>query len=226
MQLPPTIVERVRANPPVKGELGAAFRLLGVAVVATFVIDGRSHARIRAAAQQPPESTGSAVVSYTSETALDGPSQRHPARVVRRIPALRSSRFGPPADARAICARARPRAGHHARRANGEPALAAEPSLAALPRRRFPVAVRGDPRRPVPGAVTHAAAGITIAVIDTGADLAAPDLAAKAPLSLQRPARERTAVTDPNGHGTFVASLAAGSSSNGDGIAGISGDAR
>ena len=34
------------------------------------------------------------------------------------------------------------------------------------------------------------------------------------------------AVSDPNGHGTFVASLAAGSSSNGDGIAGSSGDAR
>jgi subtilisin family serine protease len=37
---------------------------------------------------------------------------------------------------------------------------------------------------------------------------------------------QSAAVPDPNGHGTFVASLAAGSSSNGDGIAGGSGDAR
>ena len=33
-------------------------------------------------------------------------------------------------------------------------------------------------------------------------------------------------MTDLNGHGTFVASLAAGSSSNGDGIVGSSGEAR
>ena len=73
--------------------------------------------------------------------------------------------------------------------------------------------------------MAHATAGITIAVIDTGADLAAPDLAAKTPLSYNVRALG-AAVSDPNGHGTFVASLAAGSSSNGDGIAGSSGDAR
>jgi subtilisin family serine protease len=61
-------------------------------------------------------------------------------------------------------------------------------------------------------------------VIDTGADLAAPDLAAKSPLSYSVRTKS-AAVTDLNGHGTFVASLAAGSSSNGDGIAGGSGDA-
>ena len=33
----------------------------------------------------------------------------------------------------------------------------------------------------VPAAVAQAAAGFTIAVIDTGADLGAPDLSAKAP---------------------------------------------
>jgi subtilisin family serine protease len=60
---------------------------------------------------------------------------------------------------------------------------------------------------------------------DTGADLAAPDLAAKAPVTYSVRTRS-TAVSDSNGHGTFVASLAAGSSSNGDGIAGSSGDAR
>jgi subtilisin family serine protease len=39
--------------------------------------------------------------------------------------------------------------------------------------------------------------------------------------------RSRTAdVSDRNGHGTFVAALAAGSASNGDGIAGVAADAR
>ena len=65
----------------------------------------------------------------------------------------------------------------------------------------------------------------TIAVIDTGADLGAPDIAAKAPLACNT--RTGTAdVRDANGHGTFVASLAAGSVTNGDGIAGAGGDAQ
>ena len=67
--------------------------------------------------------------------------------------------------------------------------------------------------------MAQAAAGITIAVIDTGADLTAPDLSAKAP----RTYSVRTGqpdVPDTNGHGTFVAALAAGSTTNGDGIAG------
>jgi subtilisin family serine protease len=77
----------------------------------------------------------------------------------------------------------------------------------------------------VPGSVLRAAAAVTIAVIDTGADLRAPDLAAKAP----RTHNVRTGganVRDVLGHGTFVASLAAGSVTNGEGIAGFGGDAR
>src|SRR6185503_12092138 len=63
------------------------------------------------------------------------------------------------------------------------------------------------------------------AVIDTGADVTAPDLGAKAPLTYS--IRSRSAdVADANGHGTFVAALAAGSSTNGDGIAGVGGEAR
>jgi subtilisin family serine protease len=66
---------------------------------------------------------------------------------------------------------------------------------------------------------------VTIAVIDTGADVTAPDLGAKAPLTYS--VRSRAAdVADANGHGTFVAALAAGSSTNGDGIAGVGGEAK
>jgi subtilisin family serine protease len=77
----------------------------------------------------------------------------------------------------------------------------------------------------VPDWVLRAAAGITIAVVDTGADLAAPDLAAKTPGAFN--VRTGTAnIRDTNGHGTFVAALAAGSVTNGEGISGFGGDAK
>jgi subtilisin family serine protease len=71
----------------------------------------------------------------------------------------------------------------------------------------------------------HAASAITIAVIDTGADVSAPDLAAKAPTTWS--VRDNSSdVTDYYGHGTFVSSLAAGSTTNGEGVAGFGGDAK
>jgi subtilisin family serine protease len=77
----------------------------------------------------------------------------------------------------------------------------------------------------VPAWVQRAAAGITIAVVDTGADVTAPDLATKG-ATLHNVVTQGDDVTDTVGHGTFVASLAAGSVTNGDGIAGFGGDAR
>jgi subtilisin family serine protease len=73
--------------------------------------------------------------------------------------------------------------------------------------------------------VLRAASGITIAVIDTGADASAPDIADKHPVTYD--ARSRTSdVADTNGHGTFVAALAAGSVTGAGGITGFGGDAR
>jgi subtilisin family serine protease len=61
----------------------------------------------------------------------------------------------------------------------------------------------------VPASVLGATSNIRIAIIDTGADVAAPQVAANSPLT--HDARTGTnGVADPNGHGTFVASLAAG----------------
>jgi subtilisin family serine protease len=63
----------------------------------------------------------------------------------------------------------------------------------------------------VPEAVLRDAAAVTIAVVDTGADVTAPDLAARSPQTWNT--RTRTAdVRDVNGHGTFVASLVAAAS--------------
>jgi len=79
----------------------------------------------------------------------------------------------------------------------------------------------------VSDAVLRAAAQIKIAVVDTGCDVRQPDIVAKSPevYSVIHP-HARTDVRDYYGHGTFVASLAAGSVTNGDGIAGFGGDAR
>jgi subtilisin family serine protease len=77
----------------------------------------------------------------------------------------------------------------------------------------------------VPDAVLRAAAGVKIAVIDSGADLGAPDVADKHPATWSVLSRS-SAVRDTLGHGTFVSSLAAGSVENGVGISGFGGDAQ
>ena len=77
----------------------------------------------------------------------------------------------------------------------------------------------------VPAAVLEAAASIRIAVVDTGADLRAPVLAAKEPAGYDV-MTNRPGVSDPNGHGSFVASLAAGSVAAGNRMAGFGGQAR
>jgi subtilisin family serine protease len=69
------------------------------------------------------------------------------------------------------------------------------------------LAATGEDR--VPAQVLDAASSIRVAIVDTGADVAAPDIAARNPVT--HDARTgRAGVADPNGHGTFVASLAAG----------------
>jgi subtilisin family serine protease len=77
----------------------------------------------------------------------------------------------------------------------------------------------------VPDWALRAAAGVKIAVIDSGADLGAPDVADKHPTTWSVLSRS-AGVRDTLGHGTFVSSLAAGSVENGVGISGFGGDAR
>jgi len=60
----------------------------------------------------------------------------------------------------------------------------------------------------LPASVLHGAARIRLAVIDTGADLSAPGIAARHPATYDVRTGGRE-VHDLNGHGTFVASLAA-----------------
>ena len=104
---------------------------------------------------------------------------------------------------------------------------AAEPGLQAATAKGTPwewqfTAAREDR---VPDWVERAASSVTIAVVDTGADVSAPDIAAKNPTTYS-PRTGTAEVRDTVGHGTFVAALAAGSVTNGEGIAGFGGDAK
>ena len=76
----------------------------------------------------------------------------------------------------------------------------------------------------VPAAVIAAARDITIAVIDTGADLSDSDLAGRVAATYDVRSGGHV-VTDESGHGTFVASLITGSGVNGA-ITGFGGAAR
>lgn len=200
-------------------------RLTGLAALAVLVASGTALAAPDSG-EHAAWPQGTVVVTYASASALTSALARHPAPVVRRLPALRAVALKPSGDV-----------GHYAT------LLAAEPGIARVERaapRRMHVepafaktssgvaaqwqfsATHADQ---VPAAVAAAASAVTIAVIDTGADLQAPDIAAKAPHTYS--VRTRTAdVTDLNGHGTFVAALAAGSGSNGNGVAGVAGDAQ
>jgi subtilisin family serine protease len=165
-----------------------------------------------------------AVVGFESNAELAEALERFPgARIVRRLPHMKTVEVELPG---------------HAEELQGLPGIAyaheprlrtskVEPALAAVFRPGLPyewqyVATRVNE---VPEDVLRAASAMKIAVIDTGVDLTHPDIAAKSPETWDIVHR-RTNAQDRDGHGTFVSALAAGSSTNGDGIAGFGGDAQ
>src|SRR5215210_1543200 len=141
-----------------------------------------------------------AVVTYETGAALRRALRTYPARIVRRLPDVRSVEVRP-ADPKRFTAGVRGLSGIVS-------VETPEPRFAA-----------------VPDTVLRAAAGVKIAVIDTGADVTAPDLAAKSP-ETYNVFNGGADVRDLHGHGTFVASIAGGSVSNAEGIAGSGGDAQ
>ena len=167
------------------------------------------------------------VVGYSSQQALRQALAKFPARIVQRLPQLGAVSVDPEMhrDHFAAGVSALPGItfvnGLHARRFHSEPALVVL-FRPGLPYEWQYVATRTNE---VPDSVLRAAAGVKIAVIDTGADLRHPDLAAKSPETWDI-VRKRTDVRDLDGHGTFVSTLAAGSVSNDEGIAGFGGDAK
>ena len=167
------------------------------------------------------------VVGYESQAQLAAALERFPARVVRILPRLHAAEVEPAFDRDHFAAAVGSLDGisyvHglHMRTTKAEPALVAG-FRPGLPYEWQYVATRADQ---VPEEVLRAAAALKIAVVDTGADVRHPDLAAKAP-ETWNVLRHNTDVRDPEGHGTFVSTLAGGSVTNGEGIAGFGGDAQ
>jgi thermitase len=158
--------------------------------------------------------TRQVVVDYRSTEQL-AVLERSGARIVRTLPALHS----------AVVETSRPLAGP-------EPVLRRaltvdEPALAQTFQPGIAWEWQWDAARmeEVPDWVLRAASGVTVAVIDSGADLHAPDLADKSPATWSVLSRSHK-VRDRLGHGTFVASLATGSVVNGVGVSGFGGDAK
>src|SRR5581483_225492 len=170
---------------------------------------------------------GDVVVGYRAASDLRAALAGRPARIVRRLPQLRAVELRPARDPAGFSASLRGAPGI----AYAEPLVPrsreTEPALvkASVPGGSYEWQFAATHEDLVPASVSQAASAITIAVVDTGADLSAPDLAAKTPTAYSV-ITSTGDVTDGNGHGTFVAALAAGSPSNGDGIAGFGGEAR
>jgi serine protease len=165
------------------------------------------------------------VVGYRTQAELAVALRGLPVRIVRKVPALRVAELATRVPAATLAARLASRPGIvyaqplAARRHQAE--LGGSAASAASLQWSF-VATREDS---VPDWVLRAASSVTIAIVDTGADLSAPDLAAKAPSVFDVLAHGGD-VRDLNGHGTFVASIAAGSVADGSGVSGFGGDAK
>ena len=178
------------------------------------------------ASAAPSPQAGTAVVTYESSSALRRALRRYPARIVRRLPDVRSVEVRP-ADPRSFAAGVARLSGIAAVETPEPRFSASEPALTAMYSAGVPYQWQYTATRAstVPDAVLRAAANVKVAVIDTGADVTAPDLAAKTP-ETHNIFTDGTDVRDFHGHGTFVASIAGGSVSNNEGIAGFGGDAQ
>jgi len=166
-----------------------------------------------------PIATADRVVSVGYRT----PAALHGLTVVSRITALRTAEVRLPNAGAERALRSRPGIRYIQRVVSRTQADAPAIPFAAglsVPEWQW-TAVHADL---VPSWVQQAAHSITIAVIDTGADVLAPSIAAKSPVTWNI-ANGVSTVHDTVGHGTFVASLAAGAS-DANGMSGFGGDAQ
>jgi subtilisin family serine protease len=169
-------------------------------------------------------------VSYASRAALVRALRAHPARLLRVVAPLHVAELRPagPAAAYARALRgvhgivaARPTVDRTSARVQASgPAAAAAPVAGP---QEWQYGAAGVDR--VPATVLRAASRITIAVVDTGADVGSPALAGKVRATYDV-RTGRASVPDREGHGTFVASLAGGSGAGGQGVVGFGGAAR
>jgi subtilisin family serine protease len=184
------------------------------------------------ATHSAPVAAGSVEVTYSSRAALARALSARPARLLRLVAPLHVAAVRPSGTTAAYLRAVRRLPGIVSarqtvgRRAAVSTAAGAAPALGrsstALTREWQYYAVGEDQVSP---AVLAAAARITIAVVDTGADVATPTLLGKVRGAYDvRTGRHR--VTDNDGHGTFVASLAGGADPAGRGVVGFGGAAK
>jgi subtilisin family serine protease len=168
--------------------------------------------------------TSRAVVGFESNAELTRALERFPgAKIVRRLPHMKTVEVELSGRAEDLHGLPGIAYAHRPRLRTTK----VEPALAAMFRPGLPYEWQYAATRvnDVPEDVLRDAASIKIAVVDTGLDPTHPDLAAKSPETWDIVHR-RPGVLDRDGHGTFVSALAAGSTTNGDGIAGFGGDAQ
>jgi subtilisin family serine protease len=186
------------------GELGKGLSCVAATVAALCVV---------------PIATADRVVSVGYRT----PAALHGLQVVSRIDALRTAEVRVPNARAERTLRSRPGIRFTQRAVSRVQADAPIPFAAglAVPEWQWN-AVHADL---VPPWVQQAAHSITIAIVDTGADVLVPSIAAKSPVTWNV-ANAANTVHDSVGHGTFVASLAAGAVSDANGMSGFGGDAQ
>src|SRR5688500_2240538 len=183
-----------------------------------------------ALALAPAGQAATSVVGYDSEAQLRQAVRASGGRVVRTIPSLHVAEVEASTRQDRFAAALLDRTGIDFVETVSRRVSAAEPALAPWSSATTPFANApfewqwaATRANAVPDSVLRAARAITVAVVDTGADLSAPDLRAKSPAA-HSVVNGTDSVRDKNGHGTFVSSLAAGSVANGEGIAGFGGD--
>ena len=178
----------------------------------------------------PAHGTSAVEITYASPAALRAALVRHRAVLVQDVPALRVAEVRPSGDptryirslrgVRGIVAAHRALSRVEADAPGLTLGLVSTPAGGAYEWQWYATGVDR-----VPATILAAAARSTIAIVDTGADLSAPALAGKVRASYDVRSGRRT-VDDASGHGTFVASIAGGSTSAGGAVAGFGGAAR
>ncbi len=194
---------------------------LVVAVIALAAGSGRG---------EPLRVSSTVELTYASPAALRAALVRHPAALVQDVPALGVAEVRPSGDAiryiRSVRGARGILAAHRSvpRTEADAPGLTlgvvSTPAGGAYEWQWYATGVDRVPAR-----ILAAAARTTIAIVDTGADLSAPALAGKVSASYDVRTGRR-AVGDASGHGTFVASIAGGSTAGGGAVAGFGGAAR
>ena len=173
------------------------FPLVVVAALAAVAILAPSGSTSR------PETIRAVVGFHSNEELANALSDFPGAKIVRRLPHVKTVEIELPGRASDLRGRPgiafsrRPLARH----------TMAEPALTAMYRPGLPyewqyVATRENE---VPEDVLRAASAMRIGIVDTGADVTHPDLAAKSPETWDI-VHHRANVRDNDGHGTFVSS--------------------